>query len=147
MYFSQLFTIYRFIIQVYLSEELYEDQDVDLPIPIIFASSFKGDGVHDFLVTENLRASHYFQVLVSKISKKVKTVVIPIYLQVDQHTTKIAYMTAAMTSLANTHGITLSFMKSLGGKEALLQEFPTIKQQVSIEARGISSLITVERGM
>lgn len=49
-------------IQVYLSEELYEDQDVDLPIPIIFASSFKGDGVHDFLVTENLRASHYFQV-------------------------------------------------------------------------------------
>ena len=40
-------------------------------------------------------------------------------------------MTAAMSSLANTHGITLSFMKSLGGKEALLREFPTIKQQVS----------------
>ena len=54
-------------LQVYLSEELYEDQDVDLPIPIIFASSFKGDGVHDFLVTENLRASHYFQVVVFKI--------------------------------------------------------------------------------
>ena len=53
-------------LQVYLSEELYEDQDVDLPIPIIFASSFKGDGVHDFLVTENLRACHYFQVLVFK---------------------------------------------------------------------------------
>ena len=61
-----------------------------------------------------------------------------LYLQVDNHTTKIAYMTAAMTSLANTHGITLSFMKSLGGKEALLREFPTIKQQVS------GSLLTVE---
>ena len=96
--------------------------------------------MHDFLVTENLRASHYFQVLVSKISEKVKTVV-NIYLQVDQHTTKIAYMTAAMTSLANTHGITLSFMKSLGGKEALLQEFPTIKQQVS---GGVCSLLRVE---
>ena len=49
---------------MFLSEELYEDQEVDLPIPIIFASSFKGDGVHDFLVTENLRASNYFQVFV-----------------------------------------------------------------------------------
>ena len=57
---SQLFS------QVFLSEEIYEDQDVDLPIPIIFASSFKGDGVHDFLVTENLRASNYFQVFVEK---------------------------------------------------------------------------------
>ena len=47
-------------------------------------------------------------------------------------------MTAAMSSLANTHGITLSFMKSLGGKEALLREFPTIKQQVS------GTLLTVE---
>ena len=39
-------------------------QEVDLPIPIIFASSFKGDGEHDFLVTENLRANNYFQVLI-----------------------------------------------------------------------------------
>ena len=46
----------------FLGEELYEDQEVDLPIPIIFASSFKGDGEHDFLVTENLRATNYFQV-------------------------------------------------------------------------------------
>ena len=46
----------------FLSEELYEDQEVDLPIPIIFASSFKGDGEHDFLVTENLRTTNYFQV-------------------------------------------------------------------------------------
>ena len=49
-------------LQEFLSERLYEDQDVDLPIPIIFASSFQGDGIHDFLVTENLRASNYFQV-------------------------------------------------------------------------------------
>ena len=49
-------------LQEFLSEELYEDQEVDIPIPIIFASSFKGDGEHDFLVTENLRASNYFQV-------------------------------------------------------------------------------------
>ena len=39
-------------------------------------------------------------------------------------------MRAAMTSLANIHGITFSFMKSLGGKEGLLTEFPTIKEQV-----------------
>ena len=49
-------------LQIFLSEHLYEDQEVDLPIPIIFASSFRGDGDHDFLVTENLRASNYFQV-------------------------------------------------------------------------------------
>ena len=52
----------------------------------------------------------------------------------DKHTTKIAYMTAAMDSLANTHGITLSFMKSLGGREALLQEFPTITEQTLPES-------------
>ena len=49
-------------LQIYLSETLYEEQEVDLPIPLIFASSFKGDGEHDFLVTENLRANNYFQV-------------------------------------------------------------------------------------
>lgn len=52
----------KFLLKEFLSEELYEDQEVDLPIPIIFASSFKGDGEHDFLVTENLRATNYFQV-------------------------------------------------------------------------------------
>lgn len=52
----------EFGLKEFLSEELYEDQEVDLPIPIIFASSFKGDGEHDFLVTENLRATNYFQV-------------------------------------------------------------------------------------
>ena len=49
-------------LQQFLGEQLYEDQEVDLPIPVIFASSFKGDGLHDFLVTENLRATNYFQV-------------------------------------------------------------------------------------
>ena len=52
--------------------------------------------------------------------------------KVDQTTTKIAYMTAAMTSLANIHGITFSFVKSVGGKNELFQMFPTIKEQVSI---------------
>ena len=32
----------------------------------------------------------------------------------DNDTTKLAYMRAAMKSLANIHGITFSFMKSLG---------------------------------
>ena len=41
-------------------------------------------------------------------------------------------MTAAMTSLANIHGITFSFVKSIGGKNELFQMFPTIKEQVSI---------------
>jgi hypothetical protein len=49
---------------------------------------------------------------------------------VDKDTTKLAYMRAAMRALANVHGITFAFMKSLGGKEALLREFPTIKEQV-----------------
>jgi len=106
-------------LQEFLSERLYEDQDVDLPIPIIFASSFQGDGIHDFLVTENLRASNYFQV--------------------DNHTTKVSYMAAAMTSLANIHGITFSFMKSLGGKQKLLELFPTIKEQYLPECDSIRS--------
>ena len=42
----------------------------------------------------------------------------------------MAYMRAAMRALANVHGIMFSFMKSIGGKEALLREFPTIKEQV-----------------
>jgi len=97
-------------LQLFLSETLYEEVQVDIPIPIIYFSSFLGDGIHDCLVTENLCASRYFQV--------------------DRDTTKLAYMRAAMISLANVHGITFSFMKSLGGKEALLKEFPTIKEQV-----------------
>ena len=97
---------------MFLSENLFEDQNVDIPIPIIFSSSFQGDGIHDCLVTENLCAIKYFQV--------------------DKDTTKLAYMRAAMNSLANIHGITFSFMKSLGGKEQLLGEFPTIKEQVML---------------
>jgi len=108
-------------LQVFLSEKLYEDEDVDLPIPIIYYSSFLGDGVHDCLVTENLCMNRYFQV--------------------DKDTTKLAYMRAAMTSLAYVHGITFSFMKSLGGKEQLLAEFPTIKEQVLPQSRSISKLV------
>ena len=33
--------------------------------------------------------------------------------QVDKDTTKLAYMRAAMTSLAYVHGITFSFMKNM----------------------------------
>ena len=51
--------------------------------------------------------------------------------QVDNTTTKVAYMTAAMTSLANIHGITFSFMKNIGGKQRLLDTFPTIREQVN----------------
>ena len=50
--------------------------------------------------------------------------------QVDKDTTKLAYMRAAMNSLASVHGLTFSFMKSLGGRQNLLQQFPTIKEQV-----------------
>jgi len=96
-------------LQVFLST-LEEDQPADLPIPIVFFSSFLGDNEHDCLVTENLGANRYFQA--------------------HNDTTKLAYMRAAMSSLANIHGITFSFMKSLGGKEELMKEFPTIKEQV-----------------
>ena len=48
--------------KVFLSEQLYEEQEVDLPIPLIFASNFRGDGERDFLVAENLAASKYRQV-------------------------------------------------------------------------------------
>ena len=49
-------------------------------------------------------------------------------LQVDKGTTKLAYMRAALSSLASIHGITFSFMKSIGGREALLEQFHTIKE-------------------
>ena len=42
-------------------------------------------------------------------------------------------MTAAMTSLANFHGITFSFMRNIGGKQNLLNLFSTIKEQVLIK--------------
>ena len=37
-------------------------------------------------------------------------------------------MRAALSSLASIHGITFSFMKSIGGREALLEQFHTIKE-------------------
>jgi len=107
-------------LQVFLCQ-LDEEEPVDLPIPIIYFSSFLGDGVHDCLVTENLCSSGF--------------------IQVDNDTTKLAYMRAAMTSLANIHGITFSFMKSLGGKEKLLAEFPTIREQVLPKSKTIKNQI------
>ena len=37
-------------------------------------------------------------------------------------------MRAALSSLATIHGTTFSFMRSIGGKEALLEQFHTIKE-------------------
>ena len=51
-------------------------------------------------------------------------------LQVDKGTCKLAYMRAALSSLANVHGTTMCFMKSIGGKEALLSQFQTIKEHL-----------------
>jgi len=107
-------------LQVFLSN-LDEDEPADLPIPIIYFSSFLGDGVHDCLVTENLCQNGYFQA--------------------HNDTTKLAYMRAAMSSLANVHGITFSFMKSLGGKEQLMAEFPTIREQVLPKSKIIRNQI------
>lgn len=98
------------MLKVFLKEHLLAGEKVELPIPTIYFSSFMGDGVNDCLVIQNLCADRYFQV--------------------DKDTTKLAYMRAAMISLASVHGLTFSFMKSLGGKENLLQQFPTIKEQV-----------------
>ena len=39
-------------------------------------------------------------------------------------------MRAALSSLAAVHGLTFSFMRSLGGRQALLDQFHTIKEQV-----------------
>lgn len=97
-------------LKVFLKDSLLPNEKVELPIPTIYFSSFMGDGVNDCLVIQNLCADRYFQV--------------------DKDTTKLAYMRAAMNSLASVHGLTFSFMKSLGGRENLLNQFPTIKEQV-----------------
>jgi len=97
-------------LKLFLKDNLLLGEKVELPIPTIYFSSFKGDGVNDCLVIENLCSDRYFQV--------------------DKDTTKLAYMRAAMNSLASVHGLTFSFMKSLGGKQNLLAQFPTIKEEV-----------------
>ena len=74
-----------------------------------------------------------FESIFRTIRQSIKSFLYFASLKVDQTTTKIAYMTAAMTSLANIHGITFSFVKSIGGKNELFQMFPTIKEQVSIK--------------
>ena len=62
-------------------------------------------------------------------------------LQVDKGTCKLAYMRAALSSLANIHGTTLSFMKSLGGKEALLSQFQTIKEHVLPKNKVVKAMV------
>jgi len=105
----------------FLKDHLLPGEKVELPIPHIYFSSFMGDGVNDCLVIENLCADRYFQV--------------------DKDTTKLAYMRAAMTSLASVHGLTFSFMKSLGGRQNLLQQFPTIKEQVLPRNKKVKKMV------
>ena len=44
---------------------LCKDEKISLPIPIIYFSSFMGDGVNDCLVIQNLCADGHFQVFSS----------------------------------------------------------------------------------
>ena len=64
-----------------------------------------------------------------------------VILQVDKGTTKLAYMRAALSSLASIHGITFSFMKSIGGREALLEQFHTIKEHHLPRARLVRNML------
>ena len=89
-----------------------------------------GDGVNDCLVIENLCADSYFQVHSrGETRQNLVKASIPMF-QVDKGTCKLAYMRAALSALASVHGTTLSFMKSLGGKEALLGQYQTIKEHL-----------------
>jgi len=109
-------------LKTFLKDNLKPDEKVELPIPTIYFSSFMGDGVNDCLVIENLCSDRYFQV--------------------DKDTTKLAYMRAAMDSLASVHGLTFSFMKSIGGKENLMTQFPTIKEQVLPRNKKVKKMVS-----
>ena len=61
--------------------------------------------------------------------------------QVDKGTCKLAYMRAALSALASVHGTTLSFMKSLGGKEALLGQYQTIKEHLLPRNKVIKTMV------
>ena len=61
--------------------------------------------------------------------------------QVDKGTCKLAYMRAALSALASVHGTTLSWMKSLGGKEALLGQYGTIKEHLLPRNKVVRSLV------
>ena len=50
-------------------------------------------------------------------------------------------MRAALTALASVHGTTLSWMKSLGGKEALLGQYGTIKEHHLPRNKVVRSLV------
>ena len=64
-----------------------------------------------------------------------------VWFQVDKGTCKLAYMRAALTALASVHGTTLSWMKSLGGKEALLGQYGTIKEHHLPRNKVVRSLV------
>ena len=61
--------------------------------------------------------------------------------QVDKGTCKLAYMRAALSALASVHGTTLSWMKSLGGREALLSQYGTIKEHVLPRNKVVRTLV------
>ena len=50
-------------------------------------------------------------------------------------------MRAALSALANIHGTTLSFMKSIGGQEALLSQYHTIKEHVLPKNKIIKNMV------
>ena len=50
-----------------MKDHLLPNEKVELPIPVIYFSSFMGDGVNDCLVIENLCADRYFQVSMVKL--------------------------------------------------------------------------------
>ena len=95
-----------------------------------------GDGINDCLVIENLCADSHFQV-----SKEQLNLVFIVSPQVDKGTCKLAYMRAALSALASVHGTTLSWMKSLGGREALLSQYGTIKEHVLPRNKVVRTLV------
>merc|ERR550532_426481 len=108
-------------LKTFIKENLKPDEKLSLPIPTIYFSSFMGDGINDCLVIQNLCADSHFQV--------------------DKGTCKLAYMRAALSALASVHGTTLSWMKSLGGREALLSQYGTIKEHVLPRNKVVRTLV------
>lgn len=48
-------------LKAFIKHNLKPEEEISLPIPIIYFSSFMGDGVNDCLVIQNLCADSYFQ--------------------------------------------------------------------------------------
>ena len=97
-----------------------------------------GDGINDCLVIENLCADSHFQVRPGFLLTLTQKVFLS---QVDKGTCKLAYMRAALSALASVHGTTLSWMKSLGGREALLSQYGTIKEHVLPRNKVVRTLV------